>query len=180
MVSLVRRVWVHGVAAVAVLTGVLAAAPEASAGDNVPPPQTMEQLVRMPAADLAALYAASPAASAPSGFAPGRAIKNPGSRFTAANSRATGLLWKGKIFRDDGTMINRLAGGVKAIPADVYVGESWVDGQPALIFDYGRSKLWPDVRDEVREVSPGLYLGIMYKGKAKPEQKMFFTLDARK
>ena len=180
MASASRRAWVHGFAAVAVLTGVLVGAPVASAGDSVSPPQTMEQLMRMPAAELSALYAASPAASVPNGFAPGRAIKNPGSRFTAANARATGLLWKGKIFRDDGTMINRLAGGVKAIPADVYVGESLLDGQPSLIFDYGRSKLWPDVRDEVREVSPGLYLGIMYKGKAKPEQKMFFTLDARK
>jgi hypothetical protein len=31
-------------------------------------------------------------------------------------------------------------------------------------------------RDEIREVSPGLYLGIMYKAGS---QKMFFTLDAR-
>ena len=179
MASRFRRAWAPGFALVAVLTGVLVAVPEASAGDTAVAPQTMQQLVRMPAADLSALYATSPAAPVPSGFVPGRAIKNPGSRFTAANARATGLLWKGKIFRDDGTMINRLAGGVKAIPADVYVGESWADGQPSLIFDYSRSKLWPDVRDEVREVSPGLYLGVMYKGKAKPEQKMFFTLDAR-
>ncbi len=177
MASAFRRAWVHGFAAAAVLAGALAAVPEASAGETVPP-QTMQQLVRMPAADLSALYAASPAAPVPSGFVPGRAIKAPGSRTTAANARATRLVWQGKIFRD-GTMINRF-GPVKAIPADVYVGESWVDGRPALIFDYGRSKLWPDVRDEVREVSPGLYLGIMYKGKAQPEQKMFFTLDARK
>ncbi len=177
-----RQGWVHSFAVIAVLTGVLAAVPEASASDNPvsPAPQSMEQLVRMSAADLSALYATSPAASVPSGFVPGRAIKNPGSRFTATNARATGLLWKGKIFRDDGTMINRLGGGLKAIPADVYVGESLVDGQPSLIFDYSRSKLWPDVRDEVREVSPGLYLGIMYKGKAQPKQEMFFTLDARK
>ena len=177
MASPFRRAWVHGFAAAAVL----AAVPEASAGDNAvssPAPQTMQQLVRMPAADLSALYAMSPAAPVPSGFVPGRAIKNPGSWTTVANARATRLVWQGKIFRD-GTMINRF-GPVKAIPADVYVGESWVDGRPALIFDYGRSKLWPDVRDEVREVSPGLYLGIMYKGKAQPEQKMFFTLDARK
>ena len=68
----------------------------------------------------------------------------------------------------------------KGIPADVYLGESWVDGQPSLILDYSRSKLWPDVRDEVREVAPGLYLGIMYKGRTNPQQKMFFTLDARR
>ena len=104
MASAFRRAWVHGFAAAAVLAGALAAVPEASAGETVPP-QTMQQLVRMPAADLSALYAASPAAPVPSGFVPGRAIKAPGSRTTAANARATRLVWQGKIFRD-GTMIN--------------------------------------------------------------------------
>jgi hypothetical protein len=163
----------------AIFAGVLATVP-ARAADNVVPiaaPRTMQELVRMPAADLHALYSTSPVALVPSRFVPGRAIKNPGSRTTVTNSRVTRLVWQGKIFRDDGTMINRFFGAGRAIPADVYVGESWVDGQPALVFDYSRSKLWPTVRDEVREVSPGLYLGIMYKG---GEQKMFFTLDARK
>ena len=179
MASLFRRALVP---AVAVLVGVLFAVPGARADDNAVSlaPRTMQDLVRMPAADLTALYSASPPASAPSGFVPGRAIKNPGSRTTAANARATRFVWQGKIFRDDGTMINRVFGAGRAIPADVYVGESLLDGQPALILDYSRSRLWPEVRDEVREVSPGLYLGIMYKGKANPEQKMFFTLDARR
>jgi hypothetical protein len=175
MARLFRRVLVPGIA---VMAGVLAAVP-ASAGDVVAP-RTMQELVRMPAADLTALYSASPAATVPSGFVPGRAIKSPGSRTTAANARATRLVWQGKIFREDGTMINRVFGAGRAIPADVFVGESLLDGQPALILDYSRSRLWPEVRDEIREVSPGLYLGIMYKGKAQPEQKMFFTLDARK
>jgi hypothetical protein len=130
--------------------------------------------------ELEALYLASPPASAPSGFLPGRAIKSPGSRFTVANARLTRIVWQGKFFRDDGTMINRVLVGGKAIPADVYLGESLIDGQPSLILDYSRSKLWPDVRDEIREVSPGLYLGVMYKGKPTASQKMFFTLDARK
>jgi hypothetical protein len=161
----------------------LAVASVASASDNavsLPQPQTMNELVRMPANDLTSLFLASPVATIPQGYAPGRAIKNPGTRRTVLNSRATRLAWQGKIFRDDGTMINRFFGFGKAIPAEVYVGESLLDGQPALIFDYSKSRLWPDVRDEVREVSPGLYLGIMYKGKSQMEQKMFFTLDTRK
>ena len=91
--------------------------------------------------------------------------------------RATRLVWQGKYFRDDGTMTNRVFGVGRAIPADVYLGESWLDGHPALIFDYSGSKLWPNVRDEVREVAPGLSVGIMYKEGA---QAMFFTLDARR
>lgn len=167
------------------LVGICAVLPQAVASDSpvslpISQPQTMDELVRMSAADLAALYSVSPAATVPHGFTPGRAIKNPGSRRTVFNSRTTGLVWQGKIFRDDGTMINRFFGFAKAIPAEVYVGESLLDGQPALIFDYSKSRLWPDVRDEVREVSPGLYLGVMYRGKSQMEQKMFFTLDARK
>ena len=172
------RAAVPGFAALAVVAGALVAVPVASAAD--PARREMSDLVRMPKGELEALYLASPPASAPSGFVPGRAIKSPGSRFTVANSRATRLVWQGKIFRDDGTMINRIFGGAKAIPAAVYQGESLIDGQPSLIFDYSGSKLWPDVRDEVREVEPGLYLGVMYKGRPNAQQKMFFTLDARK
>jgi hypothetical protein len=170
-----------GFAVVAVLTGSLAATPVAVADEPaVTAPQSMQQLVGMSAGDLQALYMASPPASVPSGFVPGRAIKNPGSRSTVGNSRRTRLVWQGKIFRDDGTMVNRVLGVGKAIPADVYLGNSLLDGQPSLIFDYSRSKLWPTVRDEVREVSPGLYLGIMYKNGAPSNPPMFFTLDSRR
>jgi hypothetical protein len=180
MASLFRRACVLGFAVVALLTG-LTATPTAAADGTLPAaPQTMDQLVRMPAGDLQALYMASPPASVPSGFTPGRAIKNPGSRSTVGNARRTRLVWQGKVFRDDGTMKNRMFGVAKAIPADVYMGNSLLDGQPSLIFDYSRSKLWPTVRDEVREVSPGLYLGIMYKNGAPSNPPMFFTLDSRK
>jgi len=167
-----RRAITPGLAMLAVLTGM----PLATAAD---PPREMRDLVRMSQSELEALYLASPPAPAPNGFLPGRAIKSPGSPFTAANARLTRIVWQGKIFRDDGTMINRMFGAAKAIPADVYLGESLIDGQPSLILDYSRSKLWPDVRDEIREVAPGLYLGVMYKGNPAT-QKMFFTLDARK
>ena len=182
MPSLFRRASLPGFTVIAMLTGSLTAIPVAAA-DNAPTistPQTMQQLVHMSACELSALYSASPPASVPSGYVPGRAIKNPGSRSTVANSRATRLVWQGKVFRGDGTMVNRVFGVGKAIPADVYVAESYFDGQPSLIFDYSRSKLWPTVRDEVREVSPGLYLGMMYKNGAPSNPPMFFTLDSRR
>ncbi len=82
MTNFLRRVFAPGFAVVALLAGTLVAVPEATASDNaLPPPQprTMNELVRMPANDLTSLYLASPA-SVPQGFAPGRAIKNPGTR----------------------------------------------------------------------------------------------------
>jgi hypothetical protein len=149
----------------------------ASAGE---PPRTMAELVRSPEHELEALYRASPPGPVPSGFLPGRAIKSPGSRFAMANARMTRLAWQGKFFRDDGTMINRVFGAAKALPASVYYGDSLVDGKSSLILDYSQSILWPNVRDEIREVTPGLYLGVMFDGKTVAKQKMYFTLDSRK
>jgi hypothetical protein len=45
--------------------------------------------------------------------------------------------------------------------------------------DYGAtSRVWADVRDEVREVAPGLYLGAMFRRRdPQPQFKMFFALQ---
>ena len=88
--------------------------------------------------------------------------------------------WQGKYFPDDGTMINKTF-GLKAIKANVYPGISWLDGGPSTIFDYyDRSKIAARYRDEVREVSPGIYLGIMHKRDgACPKLAAWFALDAR-
>lgn len=137
----------------------------------------LEDLVRSDRATLEALYAQGTATIPPPGFAPGRAIPNPGARNTVRRSKTIGLLWKGKVF-SEGQMINRLAGGREAVTASVYVGESWLDGKPSVIFDYSGSKRFGDVRDEVREVSPGVYLGVMYVRKCpEPKLAMFFALS---
>jgi hypothetical protein len=78
-------------------------------------------------------------------------------------------------------MINRLAGGREAVTASVYVGESWLDGKPSLILDYAGSKRFDDVRDEMREVSPGVFVGLTYVRKCPaPKLAMFFALDANR
>ena len=60
----------------------------------------------------------------------------------------------------------------------VYHGESWRDGGPAVIVDYSPSRLFRNVRDEMREVSPGLYLGLTWVTKRSgPELAMMFTLQ---
>jgi hypothetical protein len=143
------------------------------------PPSTLDPLVRADRATLEALYTSGTVSTPPPGFAPGRAIPNPGARNTQRRSNTIGLLWKGKVF-SEGQMINRLAGGREAVTASVYVGESWLDGRPALILDYAGSRRFGDVRDEMREVSPGVYVGLTYIRKCpEPKLSMFFALDAR-
>jgi hypothetical protein len=135
------------------------------------PALTPECLVHMGKDELEALYRKAPAAPVLDGYFAGRSTKLP---------HATGLVWKGKQFcAADMTIVNHWCLGLTAIKANVYPGESWLDGKPALIMDYrGSSKVWHNVRDELREVCPGLYLGIMYREqKCGPKLVQFFVLE---
>ena len=56
----------------------------------------------------------------------------------------------------------------QAIIAKVYKSESWFDKKPCIVLDYSKTSLiakW--IRDEIREVAPGIYLGIVYWGEKK-------------
>ena len=161
------------------------------AADGPPAPPELatelspECLIRMSRCQLLALYrSGTPTASPPVGFAKGYAVFEPGRRLTVARTYSTRLLWQGKEFNCQGDMmINHVFGVLKAVKAQVFPGESWYDGRPTLVFDYQcTSKLFPNVRDECREVSPGVYLGLTYQRKSSgcpPELAVFFVLDAR-
>ena len=69
--------------------------------------------------------------------------------------------------------------GLRFIRANVALGDSWLDGRPAHVLDYQKTSLiWNDVRDEAREVSPGVYLGAMYLRRCpEPRLKVMFVLE---
>jgi hypothetical protein len=104
-------------------------------------------------------------------------------------SGAAGFPWGGKSFtaRDAGAGagVNRvhLGGRHQLFPFHTRLGPSVVDGRPAVILDYDL----PDnpgfiraIHDEVREVSPGLYLGpAMWKAATGPKLVLWFALDTR-
>jgi hypothetical protein len=141
----------------------------------------MKELVRMDRCQLDALYRQSDVGCPPSGVLRGRAIINAGSPITVPASRVIHVLWQGKVVRGD-DMVNRVFGGLRAVHARVYIGESWVDGKPALVMDYaGASRLFGEYRDEVREVSPGVWLGVTHKRTPTgPEFKTYFSLEPKK
>jgi hypothetical protein len=103
----------------------------------------------------------------PDGSSDGKAIFFPGSFATHAASRAAALIWQGKVFTtkpgdSEGVLLNRVF-GFRAIRARVGYGKSLLDGKKSIIIDYAGSSLafgW--VRDEVRQVGPGIYLGRAY------------------
>ncbi|MEV0547904.1 hypothetical protein [Nocardia salmonicida] len=75
---------------------------------------------------------------------------------------AAPALWIGKVFNtgpDGGTLTNRVTGaGIEAFPADVYRAPSILDGAPTWALNYAPSPT-PQVYDEIREVTPGVWFG---------------------
>ena len=102
----------------------------------------------------------------PDGAAKGTALIAPGTTFTPELAQIVNLFaWQGKTFdAKHGVLRNRItAFGLNAIVAEVYHGESLFDGKPCIVLDYSKTSLvakW--IRDEIRLISPHLYLGRVY------------------
>jgi len=157
-------------------------APEARAQAPPPPSEvTLAGLLRMSPAELEMAYRQGAAMAIPEGRIRGTALLQPGTRRTRALSRGARLFWQGKVFEPgQTTAVNRFF-GLRLIRAQVYQGPSWLDGQPSLVLDYSQtSRIYADNRDEIRQVAPGLFLGLMYdRTTAPPSLVMYFALETR-
>jgi hypothetical protein len=50
----------------------------------------------------------------------------------------------------------------------VYRGPSWLDGKDCIVLDYSETSLLAQwIRDEIRQIEPGLYLGKVYWNKKR-------------
>ena len=130
-----------------------------------------EKLMAMTQEALDELFKASPAGEIPNGPAKGTAIIAPGTAYTANVAEMISHFgWQGKVFdAQKGVLKNRiLAFGLEAIVAKVYKGKSWLDDKECIVLDYSETSLiaqW--VRDEIRQIGPGFYLGKVYFGKKR-------------
>ena len=127
---------------------------------------TATELPSLPGSQLDELFAAAPAGSIPVGIGRGQALIATG---TFAARPLVGLVrllaWRGKEFDAQGRTLRNLVSpfAVRAIKADVYLDASRLDGLPCIVLDYSKtSRVAGWVRDEIREVAPGLYLGLVY------------------
>ena len=142
---------------------------------------TLDQLLAMSTAELDAVYRQGASVAIPEGRIRGTAILSPGTRRTRALSRGARLMWQGKVFEPGQTSaVNRFF-GMRLVRAQVYQGPSWLDGQPSLILDYSQtSRVYENNRDEIRQVAPGLWLGLMYdRTTSPPGLVMYFALESR-
>jgi len=129
-------------------------------------PYTVPQLLAMSQKELDDLFTASQPGDIPNGEANGTAIIAPGTTYSEEIATFINhFAWQGKTFdAAHGTLRNRiLPFGLNAIIAKVYKGTSWFDNKECIVLDYSETSLlahW--IRDEIRIISPGVYLGIVY------------------
>jgi hypothetical protein len=129
------------------------------------------QLLAMTQIQLDDLFRNSPPGDIPNGAAKGTAIIAPGTEFTETIAEIINHFgWQGKVFdAQKGVLKNRiLIFGFEAILARVYKDKSWLDGQECIVLDYSETSLLAHyVRDEIRLIGPGFYLGKVYWGKKR-------------
>jgi hypothetical protein len=129
-------------------------------------PLDVPQLLKMSQQQLDDLFKANAAGPIPDGPAKGTAIVSPGTVWSPEIAEFISFfIWEGKTFdAAHGVLTNRLLHfGLNAIVAEVYKDKSWLDGQECIVLDYSKTSLvakW--IRDEIRLIQPGLYLGKVY------------------
>jgi Animal haem peroxidase len=150
-------------------------------------PSELYQLQAMTADDLADVYAESPAGVIRDGDSLGKAVLLPGTLLGRFLSMIANLIWKGKVF-DNKTgelpcfLLNKIL-GMNLIRAKINYGPSWFDGKESIIIDYKETSwLAFFIRDEIRQIQPGLFGGYAYVrlpfgGRVNVA---FFALDFRK
>lgn len=124
------------------------------------------QLLTMSQADLDSLFRSSPAGDIPTGEANGTAIIDPGTELSEIAAKFIHIFaWHGKVFDPaSGTLKNEILPiPVKAIAAQVYKAPSWIDEKECVVLDYSKTSLLAEhIRDEIRLIAPGTYLGVVF------------------
>ena len=131
--------------------------------------------------ELGELFHAGTVDAIPNGHGKGTVLIGTGgplARLAAALSYA--LLWRGKVVNArQGRLKNILTPlGIQAIEATVYKQDSWYDGEACIVLDYSKTSLLARmIRDEIREIAPGVFLGLVFWGR---RHVLDFALDFRR
>jgi hypothetical protein len=131
----------------------------------------VSQWLKMSQAELDALFSTHDAGPIPDGEAKGTAIIAPGTVFSDEIATIINwFAWQGKVFDGKHGFLRNaiLPFGLKAIVAKVYKEPSWLDGKECIVLDYSETSILASrVRDEIRMIEPGLYLGKVYWDKTR-------------
>jgi hypothetical protein len=125
--------------------------------------------------ELDEIYRNAEAGTIPTGDTQGTAIVTGVSFSKTLAGIVRALAWQGKVFDlfssdgQSGILVNKVTPfSLKFIVAKVYRDESWMDGKETIVIDYSKTSFLARViRDEIREVEPGVYLGKVWWGKTR-------------
>jgi hypothetical protein len=126
------------------------------------------QMLSMRQDELEELFRSSPPGDIPRGRGRGTVVFAPHTivgRIAAV--LAYWLAWQGKVLDPNtSTLLNLISPfRIKAIRAQVYEEASWFDGKPCIVLDYSKTSfVAKKIRDEIREVDDGVYLGLVFWG----------------
>jgi hypothetical protein len=124
------------------------------------------RLLAMTNRQLDALFRASPSGDIPSGNMRGTVLMFPGTAVAKPLAAAIYLVaWQGKVVSHEHRLLKNKVTPLRLrlIPAQLDVVPSWVDDRDCVVLDYSRtSEVARMVRDEIRLVAPGLYLGVVW------------------
>lgn len=129
-------------------------------------PLSSTRLLEMSPLQLDELFTSSRPGEIPRERGQGTVVVVPGTEVAKPAAKALGaIFWQGKVFDSARHDLKNLISpfGLRAIRAKVYTEESWFDGRECIVLDYSETSFvagW--IRDEIREVSPGLYLGLVW------------------
>ncbi|KAF2728157.1 hypothetical protein EJ04DRAFT_592377 [Polyplosphaeria fusca] len=139
---------------------------------------TAKKLLTMTDAELSDLFSRSEPGPIPNGQAQGTAIVAPGTPFTQDIAQVINIFaWQGKVFNTEKmALVNKISVfGLEAILAHISREPSWIDGKECIVLDYSKTSVvahW--VRDEMRLISPGFYLGRVFW---KDDPIIYFSLE---
>jgi len=129
---------------------------------------------------LGELFGAGTAGAIPDGRGKGTVLLGTGGRAArVAAALCYALAWRGKVVNArQGRLKNIVTPlGIQAIEAAVYQQDSWYDGETCIVLDYSKTSFVArKIRDEIREIAPGVFLGLVFWGR---RHVLDFALDFR-
>ncbi len=129
---------------------------------------------------LGELFGAGTAGAIPDGRGKGTVLLGTGGRAArVAAALCYALAWRGKVVNARAARLKNIVTPlrIQAIEAAVYQQDSWYDGETCIVLDYSKTSFVArKVRDEIREIAPGVFLGLVFWGR---RHVLDFALDFR-
>ena len=137
--------------------------------------ESVEKWLEKSRDELDEIYKQAEPGQIPDGDTRGTAIVT-GSTLAKLYARFARLFaWQGKVFdlfppdKTNGILINKITPfSLTFVVATVYKDKSWMDDKETIVIDYSKTSFFfKKVRDEIREVESGVYLGKVWWGRTR-------------